>query len=179
MPHFHIPLQSGSDDILKSMRRRYRTDLYRSRIERIKERMPDCCIGVDVITGFPGESDAHFAETQQFLIDLPVSYLHVFTYSERDNTTAVRIADVVPMDVRNLRTRQLRILSEKKKAAFYRPFAGTTRPVLWEEADDNGLMFGFTDNYLRVHQPWKSESRNSIEPVILGEYGEEGFAAAR
>jgi threonylcarbamoyladenosine tRNA methylthiotransferase MtaB len=105
--------------------------------------------------------------------------LHVFTYSERDNTTAVRIADVVPMDVRNLRTRQLRILSEKKKAAFYRPFAGTTRPVLWEEADDNGLMFGFTDNYLRVHQPWKSESRNSIEPVILGEYGEEGFAAAR
>jgi threonylcarbamoyladenosine tRNA methylthiotransferase MtaB len=178
MPHFHIPLQSGSDDILKSMRRRYRTDLYRSRIERIKERMPDCCIGVDVITGFPGETDAHFAETQQFLIDLPVSYLHVFTYSERDNTTAVRIADVVPMDVRNLRTRQLRILSEKKKAAFYRPFAGTARPVLWEEANDDGLMFGFTDNYLRVHQPWKSESTNTIEVVTLGEYGEEGFAAA-
>lgn len=175
MPHFHIPLQSGSDEILKSMRRRYRTDLYRERVNRILKLMPDCCIGVDVITGFPGETDRHFTETQQFLSDLPVGYLHVFTYSERDHTTAIRLNEVIPQEVRHQRTRQLRILSEKKKRAFYQKHLGESRPVLWESAPDDGMMHGFTDNYIKVVMPWEEGLANTIALAVLEKYNEDGY----
>jgi threonylcarbamoyladenosine tRNA methylthiotransferase MtaB len=168
MPHFHIPLQSGSDEILRAMRRRYRTDLYRERVERILSTMPNACIGVDVITGFPGESDERFEETRNFLLSLPVAYLHVFTYSERDNTTALRIADVVPMEKRHRRTLELRMLSDKKKRAFYEPFAGSVHSILWEASEDEGLMHGFTENYLKVAQPWNTDAVNGITSVKLG-----------
>ncbi len=162
MPHFHIPLQSGSDEILKAMRRRYRTELYRQRIEKIKSLMPDACIGVDVITGFPSETEDLFIQTRDFILDLPVSYLHVFTYSERDNTTAIRMSDVIPMDLRNARTKQLRIISEKKKRAFYELHVNKNRPVLWEAQDENGKMFGFTDNYIKVQMDFVPEKVNRI-----------------
>ena len=168
MPHFHIPLQSGSDDILRAMRRRYRTDLYKERVERILNRMPHACIGVDVITGFPGENEEKFAETRNFLLDLPVSYLHVFTYSERDNTTALRIADVVPNEIRHRRTLELRLLSEKKKRSFYEKFHDTEQRVLWESAEDEGVMYGFTENYLKVSKAWHAADVNSISNVQLG-----------
>lgn len=168
MPHFHIPLQSGSDEILRAMRRRYRTDLYRERVERILSSMPNACIGVDVITGFPGESDERFEETRNFLLSLPVAYLHVFTYSERDNTTALRIADVVPMEKRHRRTLELRMLSDKKKRAFYEPFAGTEHSILWEASEDEGLMHGFSENYLKVSQTWNPDAVNAITSVKLG-----------
>ena len=168
MPHFHIPLQSGSDDILRAMRRRYRTVLYKERVERILNRMPHACIGVDVITGFPGENEEKFAETRNFLLDLPVSYLHVFTYSERDNTTALRIADVVPNEIRQRRTLELRLLSEKKKRSFYEKFNDTEQRVLWESAEDEGVMYGFTENYLKVSKPWQAADVNSISNVQLG-----------
>ncbi|MEZ4800799.1 MAG: tRNA (N(6)-L-threonylcarbamoyladenosine(37)-C(2))-methylthiotransferase MtaB [Flavobacteriales bacterium] len=167
MPHFHIPLQSGSDDVLKAMRRRYRTDLYQNRISRIKELMPHACIGVDVIVGFPGESDDHFKETQKFLVDLPVSYLHVFTYSERDNTTALRINEVVPMEIRYERNKQLRLLSEKKKRAFYEEHLQSNYEVLWEGSNDEGFMNGFTSNYIKVRQPWDETLVNKITNVKL------------
>ncbi len=167
MPHFHIPLQSGSDDILKAMRRRYRTDLYRLRVEKILTLMPHACIGVDVITGFPSESEDRFTETRNFLLDLPVSYLHVFTYSERDNTTALRNPEVVPMEVRNLRTKQLRLLSEKKKRAFYEAHLSESRSVLWEAQEDEGSMFGFTDNYIKVQTAFDSSLVNQISAVTL------------
>jgi len=168
MPHFHIPLQSGSDDILRAMRRRYRTDLYRERITFIKSLMPHACIGVDVITGFPSESEAHFKQTHEFLQALPVSYLHVFTYSERDNTTALRIQDVVPMNDRNRRTNVLRMLSDKKKRAFYEAFSQTNHHVLWEGQEEDGRMFGFTENYLKVSRTFDANKVNSIESVGLG-----------
>jgi threonylcarbamoyladenosine tRNA methylthiotransferase MtaB len=178
MPHFHIPLQSGSDDVLQAMRRRYRTDLYRRRIEKIKALMPDACIGVDVITGFPSETDARFAETRQFLLDLPVSYLHVFTYSERDNTTALRNPEVVPMEVRNERTRILRLISEKKKRAFYQQHMGDTRPVLWEAHEEEGLMNGFTDNYIKVKTAFDATLVNAVSPVLLGAVDADCICAA-
>jgi len=173
MPHFHIPLQSGSDDILRAMRRRYRTDLYRERITFIKSLMPHACIGVDVITGFPSESEAHFKQTHEFLQELPVSYLHVFTYSERDNTTALRIQDVVPMNDRNRRTNVLRMLSDKKKRAFYESFAQTNHHVLWEGQEEDGRMFGFTENYLKVSRTFDANKVNSIESVGLGKLDSE------
>ena len=167
MPHFHIPLQSGSDDVLQLMRRRYRTNLYRERVERILTAMPNACIGIDVITGFPGETDERFEETRQFLLEIPAAYFHVFTYSERDNTTALRIGDVVPMEKRHRRTLELRLLSDKKKRAFYEKFAGTTHRVLWEASEDEGLMHGFTENYLKVSQPWDVTNVNQISEVRL------------
>lgn len=167
MPHFHIPLQSGSDDILAAMRRRYRTELYRNRIQDIKNKMPDACIGVDVIVGFPGETDELFTETQQFLAELPVSYLHVFTYSERDNTTALRIQEVVPMEKRYERNKILRILSEKKKRAFYSEHLDSERPVLWEGENDEGKMSGFTDNYIKVLRTWDLALVNNLTNVKL------------
>jgi threonylcarbamoyladenosine tRNA methylthiotransferase MtaB len=173
MPHFHIPLQSGSDDILRAMRRRYRTDLYRERITFIKSLMPHACIGVDVITGFPSESEAHFKQTHEFLQALPVSYLHVFTYSERDNTTALRIQDVVPMNDRNRRTNVLRMLSDKKKRAFYEAFSQTNHHVLWEGQEEDGRMFGFTKNYLKVSRPFEAAQVNRIETVGLGKLDNE------
>lgn len=167
VPHFHIPLQSGNDDILAAMRRRYRTQLYAERIERIKSLMPNACIGVDVIVGFPGESEEGFQTTYDFIKDLPVSYLHVFTYSERPNTTALRIDDVVPMSVRQERNKQLRYLSHKKKQAFYQSQLGTTGKVLFEAEEDNGMMNGFTENYIKVQVPFDSTLVNEIKEVKL------------
>ena len=151
VPHFHIPLQSGSDEILKKMKRRYLTALYTNRVKKIREMLPDACIGVDVIVGFPGETEEKFLETYKFLSELPISYLHVFTYSERDNTEAVEMEGVVPISERKKRNKMLRILSEKKKMAFYQSQIGKTLPVLWEHEEKNGMMFGFTDNYVFFH----------------------------
>jgi threonylcarbamoyladenosine tRNA methylthiotransferase MtaB len=167
MPHFHIPLQSGSDTILQAMRRRYRTDLYRNRIERIKQLMPDACIGIDVIVGFPGETEELFKETQLFLSEMPASYFHVFTYSERDNTTALRIAEVVPMETRFERNKILRMMSEKKKRAFYSEFLQKERKVLWESEKDEEMISGFTDNYIKVRIPWNDGLPNTITNVKI------------
>lgn len=167
MPHFHIPLQSGSDEILNRMRRRYLSDLYVSRVEKIKSVMPHACIGVDVIVGFPGETDAHFEETRLFLANLDVSYLHVFTYSERPNTLATEMANPVPMEVRQKRSKILRQLSARKKRHFYRQFAGSLHEALMEEADQGGWMNGFTDNYIKVRLPYNESFVNSIIPVVI------------
>ena len=150
VPHFHIPLQSGSNDILKKMKRRYLRELYQDRVTAIREVMPHACIGVDVIVGFPGETDAHFLETYQFLSDLDISYLHVFTYSERDNTEAAAMSDVVDTAVRAKRSKMLRGLSVKKRRAFYESQLGTKRTVLWETENRSGYMHGFTENYVKV-----------------------------
>jgi threonylcarbamoyladenosine tRNA methylthiotransferase MtaB len=168
-PHFHIPLQSGSDVILKSMRRRYLSDLYADRVKTIVDAMPDVCIGVDVITGFPGESDEEFLKTYNFLQELPIAYLHVFTYSERPNTTALRITDIVPVEERQKRTKMLRILSNKKKRAYNERFKGQSRPVLFEADNDEGWMHGFTDNYIKVRVPFDEKLINEIEMVELGD----------
>jgi len=175
VPHFHIPLQSGSDDILKLMRRRYLSDLYRNRVESILALMPDACIGVDVITGFPGETEERFLETFQFLNELPVGYLHVFTYSERPDTTAIRIKEIVPVAERQQRTKQLRILSEKKKRAFYARFEGQARLVLWEAEREEDFMHGFTDNYIKVRIPFNPALVNRIAPAVLGRLHGDGF----
>lgn len=161
VPHFHIPLQSGSDKILKAMGRRYKKDLYAHRIQLIRDLMPDAGIGVDVITGFPGESHADFLETYHFLQELDVSYLHVFTYSERPDTRAIKMADPVPGAVRQERTTQLISLSEKKKRAFYQKYSGTMRKVLLEAETDGIWMTGFTDNYIRV--------RTAFDPLLVNE----------
>ncbi len=174
VPHFHIPLQSGSDDVLKKMKRRYLTPLYLSRVNKIREIMPHACIGVDVIVGFPGETEEKFLETYNFLAELPISYLHVFTYSERDNTEAVEMEGVVPIAERKRRNKMLRILSEKKKMAFYQTQIGKTLPVLWEHEEKNGMMYGFTDNYVRVQKPFNSNSINQIEMVKLEKISAEG-----
>ena len=167
VPHFHIPLQSGSDEVLKSMRRRYLTGLYADRIKLIREVMPDACIGVDVIVGFPGESDAHFQETFDFLHQLDVSYFHVFTYSERANTTAVRIDDVIPMNIRQQRNKQLRGLSLKKNRAFYDSQLGTEHTVLFEGNEQDGQMHGFTENYVKVTTDWNPTLFNKTASVKL------------
>ncbi len=174
VPHFHIPLQSGSDKILKAMNRRYLTDLYRERIHKIKSLMPHCCIGVDVIVGFPGESEEEFFETYNFLNELDISYLHVFTYSERDNTRAIEMDEVVPMSERNRRSKMLRILSEKKKRNFYEQNIGKSSTVLFEEDVKNGDVFGFTENYVRVCVAHDSSLVNQLVPVQLGSISEEG-----
>ncbi len=162
MPHFHIPLQSGSDRILGLMRRRYRRELYAERVSRIKQRMPDACIGVDVIVGSPGETEADFMETVDFLTDLDISYLHVFTYSERAHTHALTIKPIVPISVRQERNKILRQLSYQKMQAFSRSFEGTTRPVLFEQAEKDQMMEGYTDNYIRVTTPYRAEWVNRI-----------------
>ncbi len=176
VPHFHIPLQSGSDEILTAMRRRYRTALYRERIEAIKKRMPNACIGVDVIVGFPGESEDHFMETYLFLRDLPISYLHVFTYSERPNTTALRINDVVPVEIRQKRNKQLQILSEKKKKAFYQSQLGRFGKVLFEAEENGGIMHGFTENYVKVKTPFDESLVNTIQTVKVETIDRDGLA---
>lgn len=167
VPHFHIPLQSGNDEILQRMRRKYLSDLYRSRIEKIKSAMPDCCIGVDVIVGFPGETEAHFLDTYNFLNELPISYLHVFPYSERANTTAKKMQDTVPLKLRNDRTTQLRSLSEKKKRAFYESQIGKTRLVLFESEVRDGNMQGYTDNYVRVVSEYDPLLIDTLVPFQL------------
>lgn len=166
-PHFHIPLQSGSDEVLSAMRRRYRTELYASRIQRIRNQMPHASIGVDVIVGFPGESKERFAETVDFIKSLEVSYLHVFTYSERPNTTALRIEEVVPVPVRKERNKTLRNLSLKAQRAHYEAHVGSRLPVLFEDAEEDGLRMGYTPNYIRVAAPADSVAGNQIKTVQL------------
>ncbi len=173
-PHFHIPLQSGSDLLLERMRRRYKTDLYRSRIEKIKTLMPDCCIGVDVIVGFPGETDEEFQKTFEFLNELDISYLHVFTYSERDNTTALRMDGIVPILVRKERNKMLTILSNKKKRAFYESQKQRTDKVVFEASEDNGMMYGFTKNYVKVKTPFNPLMINQSSHVKLTELDRDG-----
>ena len=166
-PHFHIPLQSGSDKVLGAMRRRYRTDLYRSRIQHIREVLPTAGIGVDVIVGFPGESDQDFMDTVDFIKSLSCSYLHVFTYSERPNTTALRIDDVVPVPVRKQRNKILRNLSLKMQRAHYEQGLGRAHQVLVEDATEDGLRMGYTPNYIRVAVPFDQAQGNQVVPVHL------------
>lgn len=167
VPHFHIPLQSGSNRLLQAMRRKYLRELYAERVAKIKSLRPDCCIGVDVIIGFPGETDEEFMETIHFLKDIDVSYLHVFTYSERANTTAVKLGDPVPNEIRKQRSKQLHILSDKKKRAFYEQQVGTTRTVLFEAEEDEGIMYGFTENYVKVKVPFNQNLVNTMQRVKL------------
>ncbi|WP_148783281.1 tRNA (N(6)-L-threonylcarbamoyladenosine(37)-C(2))-methylthiotransferase MtaB [Aquimarina intermedia] len=175
VPHFHIPLQSGSDEVLKLMRRRYLTDTYVDRVLKIKEQMPDACIGVDVIVGFPGETDDYFLDTYNFLSNLDISYLHVFTYSERENTVAAKMDGVVPLNVRKKRSKMLRGLSVKKRRAFYESQLGSTHTVLFESENKEGYIHGFTENYVKVRKPWNPAYINSIHQVILKEIDEEGM----
>lgn len=174
VPHFHIPLQSGSNKILKLMRRRYMRELYKDRVAFIKERIPSCCIGVDVIVGFPGETDEDFLETYEFLNALDISYLHVFTYSERANTLASEMGNVVPMKTRNKRSKMLRNLSEKKRRKFYEENIGSQKTVLFEEDIEAGFMFGFTENYIRVKAKYDPVLINELKPVMLKAIGEDG-----
>lgn len=175
VPHFHIPLQSGSDALLKLMKRRYLTDLYVDRVKKIKEVIPNCCIGVDVIVGFPGETDAHFLETYNFLKDLDISYLHVFTYSERDNTEAATMEGVVPKKIRNKRSKMLRALSVKKRRAFYESQLGAELEVLFEGENKEGYIHGFTENYVKVKTPWNPELVNTLHNIRLKEIAEDGI----
>ncbi len=175
VPHFHIPLQSGSNATLRRMRRRYQRDVYESRVALIKELMPHCCIGVDVIVGFPGETEEEFLESYSFLNELDISYLHVFTYSERANTHAVELADVVPNKVRAQRSKMLHILSEKKKRFFYQQQLNKTGQVLWEGERDGDWMYGFTENYIKVKTPFVTEKTNTLETLLLQELDQEGI----
>ena len=175
VPHFHIPLQSGSNDLLKLMRRRYMSELYVDRVERIKETMPHACIGVDVIVGFPGETEERFLETYHFLNELDISYLHVFTYSERDNTPAAEMDGVVPNKVRKKRSKMLRGLSAKKRRAFYESQIGSVRTVLFEGENKKGYIHGFTENYVKVKAPWNPELVNTLHAIELTEIDEDGL----
>lgn len=175
VPHFHIPLQSGSNTILKLMRRRYLRELYVERVAKIREVMPDACIGVDVIVGFPGETDELFLETYHFLNELDISYLHVFTYSERDNTLAAEMDGVVPDRVRNKRSKMLRGLSVKKRRAFYEKQIGTRRTVLFEGENKDGFIHGFTENYVKVKAPWNPDLVNTLHEVTLTSIGNDGI----
>ena len=174
VPHFHVPLQSGNDKQLKAMRRRYKRELYVSRVAKIKELMPHCCIGVDVIVGFPSETEDDFLETYRFVNELDVSYLHVFTYSERENTLAAEMSDVVPVHERRRRNEMLRILSEKKKRYFYNQHLNETRKVLFENSKTSGQMTGFTDNYIKIIAPYDPLLINEIGEVDLQEIDSEG-----
>ena len=174
VPHFHIPLQSGSNEILKKMKRRYLRELYQNRVNKIREVMPDACIGVDVIVGFPGETDEHFLETYHFLNELDISYLHVFTYSERDNTEAIEMEGVVPADVRAKRSRMLRGLSAKKRNYFYTNQLGTEHTVLFEADNKKGFMHGFTENYVKVKTEWNPDLINTLHKVKLTKIDSDG-----
>jgi len=174
VPHFHIPLQSGSNEILGKMKRRYQREVYVDRVENIKKVMSHACIGVDVIVGFPGETDEHFLETYNFLNELDISYLHVFTYSERDNTEAATMENVVPMNVRSKRSKMLRGLSVKKRRAFYENQIGTNRTVLFEGENKEGYIHGFTENYVKVKTPWNPELVNTLHEINLTRIDEDG-----
>ena len=167
VPHFHIPLQSGSNKILKLMRRRYQRELYVSRVEKIKQLIPNCCIGVDVIVGFPGETDEDFLDTYKFLNDLNISYLHVFTYSERNNTLAAEMKEVVPQKVRHERSTMLHSLSDKKRRYFYEQNLGSTATVLFENDVEDNWMHGFTENYVRVRAKYDPLLVNTLKRVQL------------
>ncbi len=179
VPHFHIPLQSGSNDILKLMKRRYLREVYTERVHKIREVMPNACIGVDVIVGFPGESDEHFLETYHFLADMDISYLHVFTYSERDNTEAAYMNGVVPSNVRAKRSKMLRGLSVKKRRSFYESQIGSTKTVLLETENREGYMHGFTENYVKIKMPWNPELANTLQTVHLDFIDEQGTVRAK
>jgi len=174
MPHFHIPLQSGNDKQLRDMRRRYRRDLYAERVSTIKKHMPHACIGCDVIVGFPGETEADFLETYQFIQDLDISYLHVFTYSERANTPAAEMPDIIPTEERRRRNQALRGLSEMKRRAFYQQQIGTVRPALFEHHRDEALLSGFTDNYVKIEIFAAGAAMNEIMPVSLESLRKDG-----
>jgi threonylcarbamoyladenosine tRNA methylthiotransferase MtaB len=176
MPHFHLPLQSGNDKQLRDMRRRYRRDLYAERVANIKKYMPHACIGCDVIVGFPGETEEDFLETWRFIQSLDVSYLHVFTYSERANTPAAEMPGVVPVEERRRRNQALRGLSETKRRAFYLEHAGTVRPALFEHHRDADLLSGFTDNYIKIEIPANAGALNEIHPVALDRLTNDGEA---
>ncbi|HJN78783.1 MAG TPA: tRNA (N(6)-L-threonylcarbamoyladenosine(37)-C(2))-methylthiotransferase MtaB [Flavobacteriaceae bacterium] len=178
VPHFHIPLQSGSDQILKKMRRRYKTDLYQSRVELIRKLMPAASIGVDVIVGFPGETDEMFLETYDFIKKLDITYLHVFSYSERENTKAIELNGVVPKKTRNKRSKLLRLLSASKKTSFYKKNIGTDNNVLFESENKNGLIEGYTENYIRVRKDWNKNLVGKIRKVRIEKVDSEGYAVA-
>jgi threonylcarbamoyladenosine tRNA methylthiotransferase MtaB len=175
VPHFHLPLQSGNDDILKKMKRRYLSDLYIDRVKHIKSVMPNACIGGDVIVGFPGETDQAFLDTYNFLAQLDISYLHVFSYSERPNTEAIRLEGAVPKNVRHKRSKMLRGLSAKKRRAFYENQIGKKANVLFENENKNGYITGYTENYVKVRTPWNPYLRNSLQEVQLEKIDQEGF----
>ena len=178
VPHFHMPLQSGNDKQLKQMRRRYTRDLYAQRVNKIKTLIPHCCIGVDVIVGFPGESNSDFMESYEFINGLDISYLHVFTYSARKNTPAFSMPDQVDLHERRQRNQMLSILSEKKKRAFYQQFKGANRKVLFEIHKNPRLLTGFTDNYLKVEIPYEEGLLNTIEEVSLNNLTDKGIFLA-
>ena len=178
VPHFHIPLQSGSDQILKKMRRRYKTDLYESRVELIRKLIPNASIGVDVIVGFPGETDEMFLETYNFIEKLDVTYLHVFSYSERENTKAIELNGVVPKKTRNKRSKLLRLLSASKKTSFYKNNIGNDYNVLFESENKNGLIEGYTENYIRVRKDWNKNLVGQIREVRIEKVDSEGYAVA-
>lgn len=178
VPHFHIPLQSGSNTLLKAMRRKYLSQLYADRVKTIKKHMPNACIGVDVIVGFPGETEEEFMKTVDFIKDLDVSYLHVFTYSERANTTAKKMADAVPVNIRRERSKQLQILSDKMKRAFYETQIGTQHEALFESEDHGGFLHGFTENYVKVKVPFDPTLINQTVNVQLNEIASDGLVKA-
>ncbi len=178
VPHFHIPLQSGSDSVLKKMKRRYLSDLYTSRINKIRREMPDACIGVDVIVGFPGETEEDFLETYRYLNELDISYLHVFTYSERPNTPAAEMKESVPQKERARRSKMLRILSEKKRRAYYEGQLGTVRTVLFEEDIQDGKMYGYTENYIRVGVKYDPLLINELKTLKLSSIDDQGNVEA-
>jgi threonylcarbamoyladenosine tRNA methylthiotransferase MtaB len=175
VPHFHIPLQSGSDRILKLMRRKYERALYAERVNQIKSLRSDACIGVDVIVGFPGETDEDFMETIDFLKELDISYLHVFTYSERANTGAPKLGEAVPMDVRRERSKQLHLLSDRKKRQFYQENIGSVRTVLFEQEEDEGIMYGFTENYVKVKYTYQPDLVNTFQSIKLLDLDRDGI----
>lgn len=175
VPHFHIPLQSGSDKILKKMRRRYLTDLYRAKIEKIKQYMPHACIGVDVIVGFPGETENDFLETYSLLEDLAISYIHIFTYSERNNTDAINIKGKIDVKIRQKRNKILMGLSAKKRIDFYQQNINTIRSVLFEKSNKNGIIYGYTDNFIRIKTDWDPYLVNSIKLVKLIKIDNDGI----
>ena len=175
VPHFHIPMQSGSDTILKLMKRRYLSKLYRDRINHVKQVMPNACIGADVIVGFPGETEEEFMKTYNFIKSLDLSYLHVFTYSERDNTEAIGLNNVVPSNIRSKRSKLLRALSVQLKRKFYMSQLGTIKNVLFESENRNGFIYGFSNNYVRIKTPWRSSIKDKIIPFELQNISDDGL----
>ncbi len=174
VPHFHIPLQVGNDRLLKAMRRKYKREVFADRVKKIKSLRPNACIGVDVIVGFPGETDEDFLDTVNFIKELEVSYLHVFTYSERANTTAIKLGNSVPMNIRKQRSKQLHILSAKKKRAFYETQVGKTETVLFEDSDNDGVMHGFTSNYVKIKTAFNKGLANTFQEVTMTEIDRDG-----
>ena len=179
VPHFHIPMQSGSDSVLKLMKRRYLTKLYKNRVEHVKKVIPNACIGADVIVGFPGESEEDFLETYNFIKRLNLSYLHVFTYSERDNTEAVNLKNIVPKKIRSKRSKLLRSLSVQLKRKFYKTQLGSIKDVLFESENRNGFIYGFSNNYVRVKSNWRNDLADKIISFKLEEIDNDGMVVGK